>query len=839
MIRKHLLLSASVAVVATSVGLPALAQEDSESELRVQAVTVTATRRDESIQDIPINIAAIGDAQIEEQGFDELADMLAYVPGINVVDRGGRQGNPLIVRGLNADGLGSGDGNNNGGGTVATYVGEVPVYIDLKLNDLERVEVLLGPQGTLYGAGTLGGAIRYIPKKPDFGGDTLDVRTEVSQYSEAEDLSYEAGFTFNKTLTPTLAVRGSIDFENDSGFIDYPFVVREIGVSDPDPDFSDPAGVAANLRRITDADSEETLSARLAARWQPTPWLDGTLTYYLQQADIGGRRGSSQQPTVPTGDYELAKRVEEPNELVNQLLALEVTADLGFAELTSATGFSRFDDDGQRDQTDLLITLEYSYEAFPTFAAFTREKGRQERFNQEVRLVSATESRFNWIVGAFYNQFESAGYSAEFTPGYADFAGFNRPDDLEYFSQGYSKLEESAFFGEVGYDITDRWTVTVGGRYYQYDLESFSDVDFPLFDPGFERLGVSAIQSSLEADYAAGVAQGLTRGLNGTRRTGQSDEGTLFKFNTSYRFTDDLLAYLTVSEGYRIGNENGVATCPDFDPSAPNVQGACALAPGQQFGPGPNDISTRDERQYLPDTTINYEVGFKSTLADGRVTLNGAIFYVEWVDPQLTSATINASIPITVNADGAESKGIELNGAWLVTEDFTLRGSYSHTEASLTALAPGLVGTINPPGFSTVLLDGQDGDRLPGSPEDQFSVFGSYVHDIGPGRTLTFNGGYAWQGDVLSRTGGRGGGITLDAFGVANVSAVYDTGPWSASLFVSNLFDEYYETGVVSSPLTNQVLTDLDGGSVNTRAYFTYVGAPRVIGARFNYSFGG
>ena len=830
MIRKYLLLSASAAVMATGLSVPALAQEETEDELRVEAVTVTATRRAESVQDIPLNIAAVGDQQIEEQGFEELADVLAYIPGINVVDRGGRQGNPLVVRGLNADGLGSGDGNNDGGGTVATYIGEVPVYLDLKMNDLERVEVLLGPQGTLYGAGTLGGAIRYIPKRPDFSGDTLEVRSEVYQYEDADDLSYEGGLTFNKSLAPNFAIRGSVDYENDSGFVDYPYVVREIGVSDPDPDFSDPADVAANLRRITDADSEKTLSARLAARWEPLPWLDGTLTYYLQQSDIGGRRGSSARSTVPSGDYELAKRVEEPNEITNQLLALEVVADLGFAELTSATGISRFDDDGQRDQTDLLITLEYSYESFPTFTAFTREKGKQDRINQELRLVSTTEGPLSWIVGAFYNQFKSAGFSAEFTPGYAAFAGFNRPDDLEYFSQGYSELEESAFYGEIGYDITDKWTVTVGGRYYEYELESFSDVDFPLFDPGFLPVGVSALESSLREDFAAGSP-------NGTERTGQSDEGTLFKFNTAYEFTDDLLGYFTVSEGYRIGNQNGVAVCPDFDPNN-NQQGACALLPGQQFGPNPGDISTRDESQYLPDTTTNYELGAKTTLANGRVTLNGAIYYVEWTDPQLTSATINASIPITVNAEGAESKGFELSGNWVVTEDFSVRGSYSHSEASLTAPAPGLVGTISPPGFGTVLLDGRDGDRLPGSPEDQFSLFGSYVHDLPSGRTLTFNGGYAWQGDVLSRTGGLGDGLTLDSYGVANVSAVYDAGKWTATLFVNNLFDEYYETGVVSTALTNQVLTDADGGLVNTRAYYTFVGAPRAIGIRANYKFG-
>jgi outer membrane receptor protein involved in Fe transport len=835
MSRKHLLLTASAAVLATSFTFTAAAQEDAattESELRVEAVTVTATRRAESVQDIPLNIAAVGEKQIEEQGFDDIADVLAYVPGINVVDRGGRQGNPLIVRGLNADALGSGDGNNNGGGTVATYIGEVPLFVDLKLNDMQRVEVLLGPQGTLYGAGTLGGAIRYIPNKPDFSGDTLDVRTEISQYVEADDLSYDTGFTFNKAFGPNFAVRGSLDFESDSGFIDYPYVVREIGVSDPDPDFTNPADVAANLRRVPDADGEDVLSGRLAARWEPTEWLDGTLTYYLQKAEVEGRRGSSARSTVPAGEYELAKRVEEPNEIKNELLALELTADLGFAELTSATGYSKFTDVGQRDQTDLLITLEYSYEAFPTFTSFTREEGKEERINQEFRLVSTTDGPLNWIVGAFYNQREGSSYSAEFTPGYSAFAGFNRPDDLEYFSQFYGKLEESAVFGEIGYDLTDKWTVTVGGRYYQYDLESYSDVDFPLFDPAFVAVGVDALQGSLTSDFAAGSP-------NGTERTGQSDEGTLFKFNTSYQFTDDILGYLTVSEGYRIGDQNGVAQCPAFDPLAPNVQGACALAPGQQFGPNPGDVSTRDERQYLPDTTTNYEVGFKTTLANGRVTLNGAVYLIEWTDPQLTSATINASIPIVVNADGAESKGFEVSGNWIVSDALSVRGSYSHSEASLTALAPGLVSTISPPGFGTVLLDGQDGDRLPGSPEDQFSVFGTYVVDLTSDRTLTFNGGYAWQGDVLSRTGGRGGGLTLDAYGVANVSAVYDTGPWSASLFINNLFDEYYETGVVSTSLFNQVLTDDDGGDVNTRSYFTYVGPPRVIGARFNYRFGG
>ena len=816
--------SSAIALVAAglTVALPAMAQDAADEELRGDTIIVTATRRAESIQDIPLNIAAVSGDQIEEQGFDELSDTLAYIPGINVVDRGGRQGNPIIVRGLNADPLGSGDGNNDGGGTVATYIGEIPVFVDLKLNDMQRIEVLLGPQGTLYGAGTLGGAIRYIPNKPNFDSDLFEIRTELSQYSKAEDFSYEAGFTFNKSLGENFAIRGSLDMENDSGFTDYPFVVQQIGVSNPDPDFSNPADVAANLRNVEDADSEETLSGRIAARWAPTDWLDGTLTYYYQEADIGGRRISSERSTnVPAGQYDSAKRVLEPNKITNQLLALEITADLGFAELTSATGFSKFEDDGQRDQTDLLISLEYSYEAFPQFTSFTREVGEEERINQELRLVSTTDGPLNWIIGAYYNKAESAGFSKEFVPGFVPFVNANfafgltdRPDALEYFSTGNDKLEESAFFGEVGYDITDQLTVTVGGRFYEYDLQAASTVDFPLFEPlTFTAQTLSQIKNNAFDPALA-----------------QSDDGFLSKFNLSYDVSDDVLVYGTISEGYRIGASNGVGQCMAFDPNA--TQGACALAPGQQFGPNAGDVAQFDERQFGPDQTTNYELGFKSTLADGDLIFNGAVYFIEWSDPQLSSATVNANIPITINADGAESKGVEFSADWRASDNFRVRGSYSHVTAELTADVPSLIRTITPPGFGTAFIDGKSGDRLPGSPEDQFSFFATYDYGSFYGGDVALNFGYAWQGDVLTRTGGKGNSITLDSFGIANASAVYAADTWTASLFVNNLFDEFAETGAVGTPLSVQTV---NGSTV--RSHYTTVAAPRAVGVRFNWRF--
>ncbi|MCR9223255.1 MAG: TonB-dependent receptor [Hyphomonas sp.] len=834
--KTKLLTSASVLLALAAVP-HAIAQETDadETEARQETVIITATRRAESVQDVPLNIAAVGADQIEKQGFTELADTLAYVPGINVVDRGGRQGNPIVVRGLNANPIGSGDGNNDGGGTVATYIGDIPLFIDLKLNDVERVEVLLGPQGTLYGAGTLAGAIRYIPKRPDFAADTFEVRAEAYQYETADSLSTDYGFTFNKQFGDNFAIRGSLDMLNDSGFVDQPFLLIEPGVSNPDPDFTNPADVSANLRSATDVDSEEALSGRIAARWTPTDWLDGTLTYYYQNVDVGGRRISSQRAVYPgalanifrAGAFENAKRVPEPNEITNDLLALEVTADLGFAELTSATGLSTFEDDGMRDQNDLLISLEYSYELFPAFASITHEVGEEETFTQEVRLVSKHDGPFDWIIGGFYSKNETVGSSSEFTPGYDTYAintlGFtflvDRPDDLEYFSQAYSELTETAIFGELGYDITDRLNVTVGARWYDYELEEFSAVDFPLFDLGFVPRSLGEISS-----------QPFDPSL------GQADDGFLYKFNASYDFTDDFLAYFTISEGYRIGNSNGLGPCPTFDPNG--TQGSCALAPGQQFGPNPGDIAQFDERQFGPDQTTNYEIGAKTTWLDGALTLNGALYYVDWVDPQVDSATVNANIPITINAAGAESTGLELQGSWAVNDALNLRGALSVSDTELTEDVPFLIRTITPPGFGTAFEDGRTGDRLPGSPETQYSFFADYTKPLNNGDELVFNGGYAWQGDVLTRTGGRGNSVTLKSFGVANVNATYVTDSWTASLYVNNLFDQYIETGFVGTPLSNQIVSDNDGNPVTVRTHYATLGAPRAVGVRFNYKFG-
>lgn len=811
--RKALLTSISALALPLSVlAAPAAAlAADAADTTEVSEIIVTATRRDTTVQDTPVNIAAVGDAEIRQQGFSNLGELTRFVPGIFVVDQGARSGNTIVVRGLNATALGSGDGlGNDGGGTVATYLGDIPMFVDLKLNDIDRVEVLLGPQGTLYGAGTLGGAVRYIPKRAKLGVSEGEVRGDLYGYSHGKSASTDVGFTVNVPLGETLALRATADYLNDKGFIDQPFVVREVGVSDAQPNFKNAKDVAKNLVSKADVNTEKTLSTRVGLHWAPTDALDVNLTYYYQNAKAGGRQASgygvSAMP-VSVGKWESIKRVLEPNERINQLLALEATYDLGFAQLTSATGVSQYKQHGQRDQTDLLISLQYSYEAFPSFTAYTEERSKVNTMTQELRLVSKGDSKLSWIIGGYYNRKSVDTFSKEYTPHYDQYLidiGLGvqlRPDQVEYYSPFASKLTEAAGFGELTYAFTPKFQVTGGARYYTYDYTTRSAVDIPLFSTVVGgRKPVDLLKENWE---------------NG----GQKDKGWLFKFNTSYKFTDDIMAYFTVSEGYRIGSSNGVAPCPV---PLPGSQIVCAQ---------PNEL------QYNPDKTKNYELGLHSQWFDKRLTLNGAVYYIQWKDPQVDSATLIGLQGITVNGGDAESKGLEVNFDAKLTEAFSVRGSWAYNKTEFVEATPNLIAYIKAPGYRTRYLPGASGDRLPGSPENQGSLFARYETTLAGDKTLAFNYGFTGATDILTRVAGKGGSYTLPAYILHNASVELSADDWKTTFYVDNLFDAFVRSSANNTPAYNQVLADDTGSPVYARGFYYNVLPPRKFGVRFEHQF--
>ena len=179
-------LAAAVSAVLAATALPtiALAQDD---QIAVEEIVVTATRREQNVQDIPINIASFDGNVLETRAITDLAGLGRNVPGLYVVDQGKRSPNEIVVRGLSLTTIDKPDLiGNNGGNVVSTYVGDIPLYVDLALNDMQRVEVLLGPQGTLYGSGTLGGAIRYLPNRPQLEQTEFDFRASTFDLAESE-----------------------------------------------------------------------------------------------------------------------------------------------------------------------------------------------------------------------------------------------------------------------------------------------------------------------------------------------------------------------------------------------------------------------------------------------------------------------------------------------------------------------------------------------------------------------------------------------------------------------------------------------------------------------------
>ncbi len=778
----------------------ALAQEqETAKDKSLEVIEVTATRRSGSVQNAPLNITALDADIMKDQNISELADVARWVPGLTITDQGGRSGSPIIVRGLNTNS----SGPSSDGGTVATYINEIPVAIDMRLVDVERVEVLIGPQGTLYGAGTLGGAIRYMLKEPELDFTSLEVFGNVSQTQESDSIGGEGGFIFNLPLIEDkLAVRASLNVYEDPGFIDYGYVVREPGVSLPDPGWTDSAAINNNLKNVEDANGETTTTGRISVRFKPSETLEGTLNYFYQNQDSEGRSivhyntlSADNGLSNIIGKYESAYRYEEPREKENQLLSLELKADLGFAELVSATGISNFDADGQRDQTDLLIRLDYGYEEFPAFSSFTRELEEQDTFTQEIRLVSQNDSDINWIVGGFYNKIESDASSQEYTPGFGDFAVENfgadqsRPDQLEYYSVDRVEITESALFGEIGYQVTDKLDITVGARFYKYDVESESAVDFPLFNTLFGGAGPDDVTLNFEQNEA-------------------SDNGSLFKFNAKYQFTNSVMGYATISEGFRIGGSNGLAPCPD-------------PLPANQAGCG-----NPSEMLYDADTTTNYELGFKSTWLRSRLHFNAALFNIDWDDAQVAGATEVGQLPYLSNAGSANAKGIEISSRAILSDSFSVYSTYAYTKAELTSDAPFL--------FNSDGTDGaEDGDRLPGSSEHQFSMGVNYQTDVFNDKTLDINYGITAQSDVISRVGLRDNGETLPGYSLSNISAKLTADEWSATVYVDNVFNKYAVTSVRRSDadITSANRTDIQ------RNYGYFINRPLTVGIKFNYKF--
>ncbi|WP_010545795.1 TonB-dependent receptor [Sphingomonas elodea] len=777
-------------------GTAAIQAED-QAGSNANEIVVTGSRRSVTLQDAPINISAVSQETLQRQRVDDIRGLAAFTPGVTVVDTGPATTGNIILRGIESGDTSASGANGND--AVGVYLGEVPLYLDFKLIDIERVETLLGPQGTLYGLGTLAGAVRYIPNRPNSSRFSVELHGRGYAQSYSSDFGRIGDATVNvPILSDHIALRSVVGYYDNAGFIDYNYLLQRPGISNPQPVRGRTAAqgslgtlrdYAANFKRQDDVNFEHTFTTRNTLLLEYNPNLKAFFTYAHQNTKTNGRQANG-AGVLGTGNYEGPWRYLEPFNRNADLYSVELNLNLfNIAQLVSTTAYTEQKIDNVDDNTDLLLDLDYGYEAFPAFSSFANNYRKTRQFNQEVRLVSSHGGPVNWVIGGFYNRLKFASDRREYTPGFAAFAGVNRPDDLEYISFVRTRTVEKAVYGEATLHATSAWQVTGGLRYFKYDATATGGTDTPLFGGGLTRTPYPLIQFA-----PSRVRSGST-----------GDDGFVWKANTSYKFSPDLLAYATYSTGYRIGGVNRVAPCVIPLPAGQNV---CAL---------PNELA------YGPDKTRNLEVGVRASLFDKRLQFTVDAFRVKWGDVQVPSQTVNGAVGITTNAGAAESKGVEFSGSFKVTPRLSFQGTYSYIDAHLTEDVASLVVSQG------VRYDAKDGDRLPGSAKHSGSAQAIYTYPLPGGGEIEATWAATYTGDIYSRVGLRGNGEVIPDYMTHRASITYRGKTFDVGLFADNIFNKYAYTSV-SNDLSsfNQTRT-----GVVERYYARSVLTPRRVGVDF------
>ncbi|WP_184079659.1 TonB-dependent receptor [Sphingobium subterraneum] len=762
-------------------------------------IVVTATRRATSIQDVPINISAVGQEQIARQRIDDVRDLADFTPGMTISDTGPGSTGTIVLRGLNAsDTDTTGNSYDN---ALGVYLGEVPLYYDFKLLDIARVETLLGPQGTLYGLGTLAGAIRNIPNRPNLGRFEGAAHGRLYGKNHGSKAGYQLDGVINiPIITDHVAFRSATGYYYDPGFIDYPLLLQTPGVSLPQPDgpdFVTPAGYAANLRKEKDLNFEKTFTTRNQLLVQFSEDLKVDFTYAYQQTRTDGGQYNS-AGVLGTGKYESAGRYTEPSKRRAHLGSMEINANIAsIADLVATTAYTNVKNRNRTDNTDLLLDLDYGYESFPAFSSWNESENTRKQFNQEVRFVSRHGGPFNWVIGGFYNRQKLQRDYVEHVPNHpwVAFGTLPNPDEVEYASYTRSTVTEKAIFGEGTFKVTPKWQVTAGARYFGYKSKIAGALVVPLIgDP----------VSPYDLPPAGGTAK---------------KTGWVWKLNSSYNFTPGIMLYATYSKGYRIGGPNSVAPCPDPLPNDPdgdhinNTQLPCGL---------PNEI------QFGPDTTKNAEIGIRTQLFDHKLTFNFNVFQIKWNGIQVSSATLNGIVGITVNGGKAKSEGFETSFQLRPVPRVSLQGTYSYVNARLTENVPNNIPVNDPAGTYPsvpIKLDALSGDRLPGSAKNSGSLGVAYTMPFKDGNLIA-DWAATYRGSVVTRLGwDRAFGDKLPGYVLHRASLTYETDRYSLGIFANNIFDKY----AVNAVNQDRSRTGLNDGVV-LRYYKRSVINPRTFG---------
>ena len=559
--RRHVIDAALTGGIAMFVGHQAAAQtapmQPAAPANALDEVIVTATRRQSTVEEIPYNITALSGDALARTGTVDLAQLANQIPGFNFEDRGPRfAGSTVpIMRGLNAS-----DTDRPGMVVeqmpVGTYIGNSPTVGYLPLTDLERVEVLRGPQGTLYGAGSLGGAIRLIPNSPKLNEWSGNVEVSGTDTAHSSDAGYSSSLLLNAPLGPIAAIRISGRYEHQPGFIDqYGIMARQGNPITGVPILANPsdvAGSSAFYYNKTDANYADVSSGRISLLLQPSEAFRVELGYngsYLQGVNgmqdnptyAGGAAPWDPRITLPaTGNYQIVSPTLAPYFRHTSLTNLDASYDAGFATVSATTTYGETSAVTGSDANTLILGLPATYLPYytgtpinPRYVATMNDSDSDHRFTQEVRLVSKSGGKLEYVVGVFYEHdtrkltwdIYEPGTTAQ-TQASGGYPVSTSPDGHTFTEHAPQQFKEEAVFGELSWHITQRWQVTGGSRFFHQTLTQNQDFTSYIID------------------------------LTGGNSSSNSISDHIFKLNTSYEFVDHHYLYATFSQGFRRGGVN-------------------------------------------------------------------------------------------------------------------------------------------------------------------------------------------------------------------------------------------------------------------------------------------
>ena len=799
---------AALGITTYAVAPPWVAAEEKSATPAIETMIVTATRRAENIQDVPIVIYALSGDQIRDRGVGGAADLIQQLTQVSSADKGPGQAS-IYMRGLAVEPVTiSLVGTQGSMPNVALYLDEQPLTapgrnVDLYPADLERIEVLGGPQGTLFGSSSQAGTIRYVSNKPQL--DTFDAGFNAG-YAMTERGSDSGSIDafVNLPIGETLALRALVYSVNNGGYIDNVF-----GSFSVDPSVNPDSAIRGGANSYQTADNSNFVKKnfndasyrglRAGLKFEPNDDWRFLLSHSRQEIDADGV--FDYDPAV--GDLEVSRF--SPDSLKDSFELTSWTAEGRLAALEVLYTGAHFSRDIEQHQDYIgynnigFFTTYYTCTYTPAFlpgdclnpVKHIIHKGDHTRDTHEVRVTTDVKNRLRAIGGVFFDDYKIVNldefYYASledlgFFQGQLPYPGARNSDpnprnkNIGPFDDVTRTSQELAVFAEVTYDLTDSLSLSVGGRYYDLELDFYGGVGLSFGDGPFGPTGgTSDVGYGRDFDSSCGHTDKK-----------EKFDGFLPKVTLSYRLGENVLFFATYSEGYRPAGFNRVGGCANRNPAFPIVGVT-----------------------YETDDVVNYEIGWKAQLLDDRLVFNGNVFRIDWKDMQVSRydpANIGDLVFIQ-NAADAEIIGADLDVTWILNSNLTLIAAATLLDTELKEA------------FGTVFELVPEGSSLPLSPDAQVSLRARYEFSIGD-YDYFIQPSLSYASDTISHLLLEES-VDQSGYTLVNLSMGLYYEQWRAELYVNNLTDKRAE-------LWRNLQDDIPRITTNR---------PRTVGLRFSWSY--